>query len=77
MTKTDELLNIVTAWRFIAMLMMLLVAIMSHHGIALDAGTAEIINKFLGGFIGINTLGKVTEKIALALEKSSTINGEI
>jgi len=71
MTKTEELANIVTAWRFIAMLMMLLIAIMSHYGIALDSKVAELLNTFLASFIGINTVGKITDKIADALKPNN------
>ena len=49
------------------MLMILLISIMTHYGILVDQVVAEYINKFLMGFIGINTAGKLTTKIAEAI----------
>jgi uncharacterized membrane protein (DUF441 family) len=63
MTKTEELVNILTAYRFIAMLMALLVAIMGHYGIAIDTEVASMIQNFLVGFIGVNTAGKLFEAL--------------
>ncbi len=79
MDKSQELFKIVTAYRFIAMLMALAVSLMGHYGVAIDAEVADAIKNFLLGFIGVNSLGKVTDRIAGAIKESNTpfINGEV
>jgi hypothetical protein len=77
--KSEELFKIVTAYRFIAMLLALMVALMGHYGVAIDPEVAKMINTFLVSFIGVNSGGKWIDKIALAIKdtNSNSFNGEV
>jgi hypothetical protein len=77
--KTEEIVSIVTAYRFIAMLMALLVALMGHYNIVIDQEVSNMINTFLVSFIGINSGGKWIDKIAGAIESKNNYqsNGEV
>lgn len=69
MTRTEELLDIVTAWRFIAMLAALLAAVIGHYGI-LEPELANYIRNFFIGFIGINSGGKWIKQMSEAIVSS-------
>lgn len=76
MSRTEEIVNIVTAWRFIAMLGILLVALMGHYG-QLDPEVAKYVQNFFIGFIGVNTTGKITDKIVEAVKSTKNLPTEL